>query len=215
MKSALVVSTLLLMLSIFSAAQHKDFTLKGHTFGEPFAEFWTKTTDSNPLATCADLSHRKPGSFASYSQKLDREAALRRCDVIKSASQGARSNFFVKELGEVQFDDGKLVGMRLSFMNSLKQEQVPFVKIREDAVQTYGPPTEEGNLDWQNGFGATFHPRYATWNLDLVVITIEESPKTIVSDRSADVDVTFLLKSEVEKMRKDQISGPNVFGKAQ
>jgi hypothetical protein len=215
----IIAIILLLTLSI----AHAQLVIKGHTLGEGFTDTLTRSGEPSAVDECRTFlsTHQKKESFAldkkgrlpkfdSFRAQENVNAHIERCESVLNASTGARTHFFVKELGDGYFHDGKLVGVEIEFLNIADRDhQVSYDKVRDDGAQKYGKPSEEGTTTWQNGFGATWHPRYAMWITDTVVVHIEEGPPEYHHDLP-NVWVKAFLKTELESMPKHE-NRPNVF----
>lgn len=75
-------------------------------------------------------------------------------------------------------DGGKLVGLKLMLgiyrVGDPKWEPAYFEDVRLDMVTKLGKPTSEDDLVTQNGFGAVFHHRVATWDIPSLHAEVRE-----------------------------------------
>ncbi len=211
MKTALM----LLLLSSAVVAQ-TNFSIKGHVLGESLADLFS-AAGTNGLSDCQEYvrnHHSKEGLLINGKQ-MTVNSEIKRCAQIKDAAEGRRAKFFVRQIGgDVQFDGGKLTAMFITFANNLVPEfqQISYAKIFEDATAKSGDPTESGTTTWQNGFGATFYPRYAKWVKEKFILTINEMPKPSPDILNANVMIEVSTPDEPTKNYKDKTAGPNVFG---
>lgn len=219
--AAMKIAQLCVMLLLPSAplfAQKPNFEIRGYSLGETVQELFAKADRSNEPSECQKYvrSHKIKESLLASTKQMDINSEIKRCTQILLAMDGQRARFFFKYLmGDVQFADGKLSAIDITFMNSINPEsqQIPFAKVLEDALSKYGEPQSTGTTTWQNGFGATFNPRYAEWTNDVFVLRIEELPKTSPSPFSADVNLTAVTKAEMKNSYRDKVAGPSVFDK--
>jgi hypothetical protein len=223
----IVCSLFLLLVTAF--AQNRpggDFTIKGYTFGESLLQVLTKSGEPNRVDFCRDyvathpikersrdLSHFRLPSQKEFKKELDAEMTVHDCETVLQAAQNNYAEVMLKGGGTAIFEAGKLVGFEILFLNTLRSfEPVPYEKVLADAINKYGDATNQGTTTWENGFGATVHPRFAVWVLQNSIVYVEESAKNFgdINDRPADVTVTAALKTAIEHVRKEAVKGPNV-----
>jgi len=143
--------------------------VKGHRIGESFSDYMiiekgSAEEASRTLADCvALLNNRKERhKRESEAETCSQMAKIADCETVLLGGLIA--------LRHSQFASQKLVMMRLTIPDD-------FAKVKRDLVEKYGPPDNEEQVRYQNGFGAIFlHPR-ATWvkRADVVVVASEDA----------------------------------------
>lgn len=206
MNRLLVVS----LLTTISYAQDQQTALmiKGHSIGESLTVFLNKSGRTDALAQCRELVNRhrndKQKIFPNR-KEMDLAFDLKICRGIVNASDGSRSSFIERNVGEVEFNHGIFVGVKVDFTNSLRvrDEQTSFDAVLVDAVKKYGLPTAEGSTSWQNAFGATINPRYSQWNRPDVVVELREAPEMTQPGYLPDLTLTVVMRAENDALNKE------------
>ena len=84
-----------------------------------------------------------------------------------------------------------------------------------DAIAKYGAPTENGTTTWQNGYGATWHPRWSEWKKDDFYIRIEEAPRTDDLENPVVTVSAASLKELTAEQRESNSQHKNIFDDSQ
>ena len=210
MRSHQIPFVLILLISQAVSQQKAPLTIKGHTIGENLSSFLSAEGQPDALANCQKLlSKHHPKSWESG----DQYSPVGKCLRIVSANNGNRVEFSLNAR-EVTFNNSRLVRLHYLFLNSVQppDKQVPFEKVRQDAIEKMGNPEKEGTTTWQNAMGATWHPRYAVWCNHSAVLRIDELPDR---DPNALPSVSLDARSisDLEETEKEKFKGPNVLDK--
>jgi hypothetical protein len=159
--------------------QKSTFTIAGHNLGESFSEALSKEGSTGKVNDCRTRAAEK------HTPKRDRDVVVKFCQRLIDASEGRRGevgrgwlNGKPDPLGVVfRFSAGQLVAIE-STLNMSGDSGLSYDVVELDAVAKYGAPSQQGTTTWQNGFGATWHPRWSQWENNDLVIRIEENPQT-------------------------------------
>jgi hypothetical protein len=183
-----VFTLLVLAMTIVCTAQTTIPTIKGHKLGETLQQF---IAESNNV-TREEMQKCQAGS---PTLKEDKEFA-KRCEEFlqtlntspvngtfqcagspegkgytaeftRSFIDGANTACF-ELLGKVTFENDRLVKFDLNFSNHPWEEVLP------DIITKFGKPTATHVDAWQNGYGAKFDLRTATWITHEYVVVASE-----------------------------------------
>lgn len=150
-------------------------TFKGHQIGETADEFF-KIDGTNAPEDCQaklkDPKLRKDAEkargkypFGSVSGMMAMHT-VDRCNNLLSVLAGKDGEIAANSIGSGSaiFRQGKLVMLTLDVGWRIDgPPTVEYGQVYADLVLKLGPPTEQGQDVYQNGFGATFTLRKATW----------------------------------------------------
>jgi hypothetical protein len=172
------LTSLLLFACAANGQSTTTFTIAGHSLGETFEEMMNKESSAR-TEECRGLLSKK------HKPKRNEDLSIKACQSLTDAAEGRRGRFGRGWLvGKpdpfaliFRFNGGHLVAMDSTF-NMVGDTGLSYDAIEQDAIAKYGPPTKEGTTTWQNGFGATWHPRWSQWEKDDLYIRIQESPRT-------------------------------------
>lgn len=167
--------------------------IKGHHMGETIIEFLKTENATDKLGECRDLL-----SDPKLNKRIQKDPILQvnsdECMTLANALQTGSGNLGARVLkmqtpGSATFDQGKLVGLELDFWNLPgRQSSYSFDAILKDFITKIGAPGKSWSDEYQNGFGAKFTYRRASWTTgDAIVLLTElenDSVTTKITDRA-------------------------------
>ena len=200
----------------FAQSPTAPIEMKGHRVGESVMQFLAVEKAEGNLTHCHDqlvdtaltakVSELKrcssSGDTGQRCYKLITDAKLQLADAeidecvkLGAAINGGSAKLGSRVLkmplpGSASFDHGKLVEMELSFWNlpgNDKSFAGGYDVVLQDFIAKFGTPTKSWADEFQNGFGARFSYRRASWETDTVTILLTEleghSASSLMRDR--------------------------------
>jgi hypothetical protein len=191
--------------------------MRGHHIGENVVQFLTVEKAEEKVTHCHDqladaalaakvAELKQCNSRADTGQRCFKlitdaqlqlaESEINECMRLASAISGGPEKLGAKILnmplpGSASFDHGKLVEMELDFWNLPGNEKSfagVYDVVLQDFIAKFGTPTKNWADEFQNGFGARFSYRRASWETDTVTVLLSEleghSASSIMRDRA-------------------------------
>jgi hypothetical protein len=181
MRTELTRFTLVALLS-FAPAAGAQVRIDDHLLGETAEQFFSEAREGAMLSACAR------GDFANVDRSI-KKAAKATCAWLSSARQRMVSDETGKYVGEVNADNtktttyvflaGKFVAAEILFMApdvSNNYHGKSLAEISTGLKETYGPPTSETIVPYQNAYGVPYQRHQKLWLAESYAIQLDEQP---------------------------------------
>ena len=181
MRTALTRFTLVALLS-FAPAARAQVKIDDHLLGETADQFFSEAQEGAMLSACAR------GDFAKVDRSI-KKVAKATCAWLSSARQRMVSDETGKYVGEVSADNtktttyvfaaGKFVAAEILFRASDLSNNYhgkSLAEISNGLKESYGPPTSETVVPYQNAYGVPYERHQKLWLAESYAIQLDEQP---------------------------------------
>ncbi len=172
----------LAVLLSFAPAAGAQVRIDDHLLGETADQFFSEAHEGAMLSACAR------GDFAKVDRSI-KKAAKESCAWLSSARQRMVSDETGKYVGEVNADPtktttfvfaaGKFVAAEILFMApdlSNNYHGKSLAEISTGLKESYGPPTSETIVPYQNAYGVPYDRHQKLWLAESYAIQLDEQP---------------------------------------